>query len=225
MVRGAVNSVLGNVVGALAFGLVVNVLGAEDVMLQLFVSGTAPGICEDHFAFAPDCPPRAPAAGAFVVKEAVPGESREAIPQALVDEWVQLEEQRARGVNYGSARWVAGRPVRFSIGGVGGNGPLVLTPEAVTWQTRCTLMDNRRNVKFGTLAKAGKCRAPLGSLPQRAKHPSSGGSMAAYSSTSGFPRELELMWREESMVSFKAGPSFVVLTEAKSRIGYYGYGL
>ena len=107
------------------------------------------------------------------------------------------------------------RVVRFSIGGVGGNRPLVLTPELVTWQLRRGATGNHCSP-----AEVDRRRAPLDSLPQRAKQPSSGGAMAVYSSTSGFLSQLPLMWNEETMVSSKVGPSFVAPTDEKSMLKY-----
>ena len=140
--------------------------------------------------------------------------------QVLVDEWAPLGEACARGVGFGVARRVVGCPVRFSIGGVSGNRPLVLTPELVTWQLRRGATGNHCSP-----AEVDRRRAPLDSLPQRAKQPPSGGATTAYSSTSGFPRELPSMWREETAVSSEAGPSFAARTDGKSTLRYYRYGL
>ena len=90
---------------------------------------------------------------------------------------------------------------------------------------RCAVASNRRNLELRSLAEVDRRRAPLDPPSQRAKQPSRGGSMAVYPSTSGFPRELELMWREETMVASKACPSFGVPTDEKSRPGYCRYGL
>ena len=108
---------------------------------------------------------------------------------------------------------MVGCPVRFSISGVGGSRLLVMTSEPATWQLWCTAKGNHRNMKFCSLAEADKRRAPLDSLSRRARQKPSGGSRFVYLSTFGLPHELPLTWREATMESSDAGPSFVAPTD------------
>ena len=90
-------------------------------MLQFHVGGTAPGLGEKHYAFAPECIARAPPNGSFAAQGSAPDEFREEARQELVGEWAQPEMSYAQGMTSGPAQWVADCPVRFSVGGVSGN--------------------------------------------------------------------------------------------------------
>ena len=97
--------------------------------------------------------------------------------------------------------------MRVSLGGVGGNRWLVMTPEPISWELRLSASGNRRNVKGVSLAKVDELKSQLESLPQRPKQQSAGGDMVVYSSRSGARRDLPPLWSPQTMHFRGVGPS------------------
>ena len=87
------------------------------------------GFGECHFAFPSDCFSCATSDGVFVTGDEVSEPDRESVSMTLVREWKCFERMLMRGDSDGYARRFPGCPVRVSLGGVGGNRLLLLTPE------------------------------------------------------------------------------------------------
>ena len=83
---------------------------------------------------------------------------------------------------------------------------VVLTPEPVSWDMWCSVTGNHRNVHLASLQPVGDCKSPADSLAQRAKKPSAGGDMAAFSPVSGLQRELPPRWSPGTIDEFHVGP-------------------
>ena len=131
--------------------------------------GLAFGSCEVgecHFAFPSDCFPRSSTDGMFVIGDEVSEMDREAARSTLVRERKNLEGAFARGELSGFAWWISGRPVRVSLGGVGGNRLLVLTPEPASWELWTAAASNHRNVRLASLAAVDELKSQMESLAQ-----------------------------------------------------------
>ena len=144
-------------------------------MLQSRFAGAAPEVGECHFAFPSDCFPWASPDGMFVIGEGAPEDEREETCQARARETRALEVAFVRGDRSARARWIPGCPASVSLGGVGGNRWLVMTPEPTSWDLCLWAPENRRNVKRVSLANVDKLKSPAESLPRRPKQPSAGG--------------------------------------------------
>ena len=123
-----------------------------------------------------------------------------------MSDWRNLESAYARGESAERARWIPGCPVRASLGGVGGNRLLVLTPEPAPWELRPAATSNHRNVRLASMAAVDRLKSPTESLAHRAKQPSAGGNMLVYSPRNSSARELPLMWSPRTTRARGVGP-------------------
>ena len=176
------------------------------MILQLSVAGSAPGVGERHFAFPSDCCPWSTSDGMFVTGNEVPETDREAVCSTLAGEWKNFEGAFVRGETSGYARRIPGRPVRVSLGGVGGNRLLVLTPEPASRDLWAAATSNHRNVRLASFVAVDEMKSPTESSAQGARHPSAGGNMAVYSSKNSAQFELPLMWTPRMIRTRGAGP-------------------
>ena len=79
---------------------------------------------------------------------------------------------------------------------------LVVAPEPVSWEMWCAAAGNHQTVHLASMRAVDERASPVDSLAQPAKKPSAGDDVAAFSSSSGFRRELLPMWSP-----FGVGPS------------------
>ena len=200
------NTVLDCVAGLFLFGSARNKPCPRDMMLQLRLAGTKPGVGERHFAFPSDCCPWSTSDGMFVTGNEVSETDREAVCSTLAGEWKNFEGAFVRGETSGYARRIPGRPVRVSLGGVGGNRLLVLTPEPASWELRAKVTSNHRNVRLASFVAVDELKSPKGSLAQRATQPPASGNMAVCSSKNSAQFELPLMWSPRMIRTRGLGP-------------------
>ena len=178
------SSAYGNLVGAFLFRFVADGPGEKAAILRFTLGGAAPGVGEVHLASPPDCSPRASRNGWPLLQAAVSGRGRGRVCQALVSEWDVWPRNRSEGRRTGCARLVQGRPVRVSVGGVGGRRFSAMTAEPASWAPW------EMATNLVRLEDADARRPPLHTLPQRPTGPLNGGDVTAYSSSDGRPHGL-----------------------------------
>ena len=98
------------------------------------------------------------------------------------------------GRHIGCARWARGCPVCAPEGRVGGRHLPELTPEPVSWDLWESATEGHRNVNLVRMKCVDARGSALDSPPQRARRPSAGVDVAAYSSSDGRVRSLPSMW-------------------------------
>ena len=111
---------LADVVGPSTLARVVNVKEGRASKLRLRMAGTSPDAGESHFAFPSDCSAWSCRDGIFYVCVKVSDAEREEVCVQLFAEWSRLEAECASGDKFTVARRAPGRPIRMSLGGVGG---------------------------------------------------------------------------------------------------------
>ena len=200
------NSAYDDVVGAFLFGLIANGPGAKASMLRFTLGGTAPYVGEAHLGFPPDCLPRTSHDGRFYVQVAASGQGRERVCQELVSEWEALPQFWSEGRRARCARWAQDCPVRESAGGVRGRRFLAMNPEPPSWDLLESATKGRRDANLARMKDVDARGSAWDSLPQRAKKPSAGGDVAAYSPSDGRPRGLSVMWSPSTAAELRAGP-------------------
>ena len=134
---------MNNAVGAMALALIVNVEDPRASKLRISMGGTAPGVGESHFAFPSDSFTWSCRGSFFDVRDELSVDAGQDVCAQLVVELRRLEAGDKSKV----ARWVSGRPVRISVGGVGGARMLGMTPEPVLFSAFQAVVGNHRNVK------------------------------------------------------------------------------
>ena len=155
--------------GAFLFGFSRKRPRPREMMLQVRLGGTAPGVGGSHFAFPSDCFPRATSDRTFVTDDEVSEPDREALCSTLVRERKNFEGAVMRGGTSGYALWAPGCPVRVSLDGVGGNRLSLLPPEPASWELRSEVTSNHRNVQLAWMAAADELKSATESSTQRAK--------------------------------------------------------
>ena len=142
--------------------------------------------------------------GTLLVEAAVFEDLSEDAPQELVSRWLYLEDSASRGVRAGVFEWLAGCPVRFSIGGTAGNCWLLLTLEPASWRTWRPVTSYRRSAQFASMPAVDGRKSPLDSR----KQPSVGGKMAIHSSSGGAPSAVPDSWSPRTIAELRAEPSY-----------------
>ena len=104
-----------------------------------------------------------------VVADEVSETDREALRSPPVREWKNCESASMRGEPSGYARWIPGCPIRVSLGGVGGNRLLVLTPEPASRELWAGVTSHHRNVRSASLVAVDESKSPTESLARCAK--------------------------------------------------------
>ena len=172
-------------VGALALAQIANVKGRRASKFRLRSRGTAPGAWESQFAFPPYCSAWSRRDNVFDVRDEVSEGDREEVRAQLVAEWKRPEAERAADGTSNVAQWVSGCPARISAGGVGGGRMLGMAPEPVLWPTWQPAVGNHRSDKGSLIEYVDANGASAQRSAQRAKPPSAGGTIVAYSSPTG----------------------------------------
>ena len=144
-----------------------------------------PGLGGTHFVLASDCFAWSCRGGSFSVGDRVSDDDREGVCAQLVEEWECLEAERSAGNKSTVARWIPGRPARFILRAVGGGRLLGVTPELVLRSLREAAVANYGDVRGLLVEYVDALGKEVDRLAQRAKTPSTGGTMHVYSSACG----------------------------------------
>ena len=96
--------------------------------------------------------------------------------------------------------------MRATWGGVGGNRMLLKVPEPITSELWPEVTGDLRNVRLGRLSEVDARGDPQQSSVSRAKQPSAGGRMVAYSPKSGTQRAVEPWQSPDLALGRKAKP-------------------
>ena len=157
--------------GTLASALIVNAQESRASKLWFRFGGSAPGVSVSHFALPPGSFPRSCCVNAIDVRDEVGEADREGVRAQLVAEWMRFEAGWVEGVKSIVAWRSSGRPVRISLGGVGGGRMLGMTPVPGPWPTRQAAVGNNRDARVPPFKFADARGAKVDRLAQRTKPP------------------------------------------------------
>ena len=173
-----------NVAGLAAFGAVKNYDGGTAPHPCVALMGATPSYGELQLFFPSDARPWCSADGYFAVRQMLLSEDVESLPQRLRYRRSAVERGLEAGTCSSQPEFDTGRPIRFYMGGVGGNRLLGMRPIPVThvlWRTMDFPIVEARDVRMDL---GGARCSGLRNLPQRAKPPSAGGDVDVYCSRS-----------------------------------------
>ena len=179
------NAVIDDVAGTLALTVIANVKRGKALELRLRIVCTAPGVGESHFASPSDCFEWSCRDDAFGVRDKVDIGERERGCAELAAEWKRSDVEWGASDKSKVVRWAPGRPVRTSVGGLGGSCLLGMAPEPVLWPSWEGMVANRRNVRGLLFELVGTHDEAMDRLGQRTKTSSPSGGMRNYFSKSG----------------------------------------